>query len=97
MDNHRYSAAPKENVLRPLAQLMMEMEEESPSGPEGTYTGITAESIKPGDWMAVVYDEHWWLARAVSVDGNNQYMRVEFLQQHGSNEKSTSQDGRRDE
>lgn len=38
----------KVNVLRPLAQLLMEMEEEPPPGPEGTSTGITALSVKPG-------------------------------------------------
>lgn len=75
----------------------MEMEEEPPSGPEGTSTGITAESIKPGDRMSVVYDEHWWLARAVSVDGENQDVRVELLHPHGPNEKFTPQHGRRDE
>lgn len=73
MDNQRYSAVPKESVFKPLAQLMMEMEVESPSGPEGT---ITSESIKCGVWMAVVYDEHWWLTRAVSVDGVNQDVRM---------------------
>lgn len=98
MDNQRYSAAPKENVLRSLAQLLMEKEEEpqwgpegtsgpeGTTGPEGTSTGITAQSIKPGDWMAVVYDEHWWLARAVSVDGENQDARVESLHPHGPSE-----------
>ncbi len=62
-----------------------------------TSTGITAESIKTGDWMAVVYDEHWWLARAVSMDGENQDVRVEFLHPHGPSEKFTPQHCRRDE
>lgn len=97
MDNQKYSAAPKENVLRPLAQLLMEMEEEPPSRPEGTSTGITAENIKPGDWMAIVYDEHWWLARAVSMDGENLDVRVECLHPHGLNVKFTPQQSGRDE
>lgn len=52
---------------------MMEMEVEPPSGPEGT---ITSKSIKCGVWMAVVYDEHWRLTRAVSVDDDNRGVRM---------------------
>lgn len=47
--------------------------------------------------MALVYDEHCWLARAVSVDDENQDVRVEFLCLYGPNEKFTLQYDRRDE
>ncbi|KAJ8409224.1 hypothetical protein AAFF_G00234220 [Aldrovandia affinis] len=56
--------------ISPLAILMEEMEQMPLRGPEGTTTEITIDTIevwKNGDWLAVVYDEHWWLVKAIAV------------------------------
>ncbi len=45
-----------------------EMEEESLKGPEGAIVDITINSIETGDWLAVVYDDHWWLGKSIDVD-----------------------------
>ncbi|KAJ8407151.1 hypothetical protein AAFF_G00288270 [Aldrovandia affinis] len=50
--------------ISPLAMLMEEMEQKPLRGPEGTTTEITIDAIENGDWLAVVYDEHWWLVKA---------------------------------
>ena len=42
----------------------MEMEKEQEKGPEGNITEITLDSTEDGDWLAVVYDDHWWLAKS---------------------------------
>ncbi|KAJ8409225.1 hypothetical protein AAFF_G00234230 [Aldrovandia affinis] len=53
--------------ISPLAILMEEMEQMPLRGPEGTTTEITIDTIENGDWLAVVYDEHWWLVKATAV------------------------------
>ncbi|KAJ8387209.1 hypothetical protein AAFF_G00159280 [Aldrovandia affinis] len=53
--------------LSPLAILMEEMEQKPLRGPEGTTTEITIDTIENGDWLVVVYDEHWWLVKAIAV------------------------------
>ncbi|KAG9329974.1 hypothetical protein JZ751_028423 [Albula glossodonta] len=60
-----------------------EIEEEVLKGPEGTVTEICLDIIKEGDWLAVVYDNHWWLAKAIDVDTELQDVKVEFLHPHG--------------
>lgn len=77
MNEQIYTAAPKEDLLIPFTQLVMENSHHEALRDKST--GITGENIKPGDGMAVVYDEHWRLARNVSVDGENQNVRLEFL------------------
>ncbi|XP_063074360.1 uncharacterized protein LOC134464949 [Engraulis encrasicolus] len=52
-------------------------------GPIGTVTNLTEEVLQSGDWLADVYDQHWWLARAVTVDSDHQDVKVEFFHPHG--------------
>ncbi|XP_060745191.1 forkhead box protein M1-like [Tachysurus vachellii] len=49
-----------------------EMEEEPLKGPEGAILDITINSIETGDWLAVVYDDHWWLGKSIDVDIEHQ-------------------------
>ncbi|KAJ8385689.1 hypothetical protein AAFF_G00184020 [Aldrovandia affinis] len=35
--------------------------------PERSTTEITIDTIENGDWLVVVYDEHWWLVKAIAV------------------------------
>ncbi|KAJ8394331.1 hypothetical protein AAFF_G00047380 [Aldrovandia affinis] len=58
------------------------MEQMPLRGPEGTTTEITIDTIENGDWL-VVYDEHWWLAKAIDVNTEHQDVKVEFLHPHG--------------
>ena len=60
-----------------------ELDEEPMKGPEGTVTVTTVSSLNNGDWLAVVYDDHWWLAKTIAVDTEQQDVRVEFLHPHG--------------
>lgn len=68
----------------PLAMLMEEMEQEPPSSPAGTTTDISADVIDSGDWLAFIYDQNWWLAKAVTVNAHHQDIQVEFFP-HGPN------------
>ncbi|KAJ8406480.1 hypothetical protein AAFF_G00300540 [Aldrovandia affinis] len=43
------------------------MEQMPLRGPEGTTTEITIDTIENGDWLVMVYDEHWWLVKAIAV------------------------------
>lgn len=73
-----------------------EMEEEPLRGPEGTTIEITVDSIENGDWLAVVYDENWWLAKAISVDTEHQDVKLEFQHPHGPTAHFHPKHGRRD-
>jgi len=65
-------------------------------GPEGTITVTTVSSLNNGDWLAVVYDDHWWLAKTVAVDTEHQDVKVEFLHPHGPTAKVQPKLGRKD-
>lgn len=91
----------------PLAMLMEEMEEmedlmedemevEPLKGLEGAIVNITIDSIEDGDWLAVVYDDHWWLAKAIDVHNEHQDVKVEFLHPHGPTANVHPKRGRRD-
>ena len=58
------------------------MDEEPLKGPEGTVTVTTVSSLNNGDWLAVVYDDHWWLAKT-TASSEHQVVKVEFLHPHG--------------
>ncbi|KAK1905791.1 2-methoxy-6-polyprenyl-14-benzoquinol methylase mitochondrial [Dissostichus eleginoides] len=45
-----------------MEDVMEELDEEPLKGPEGTVTVTSVSSLNNGDWLAVVYDDHWWLA-----------------------------------
>ncbi|KAJ4919008.1 hypothetical protein JOQ06_027776, partial [Pogonophryne albipinna] len=68
--------------------VMEELNEEPLKGPEGTVTVTTVSSLNNGDWLAVVYDDHWWLAKTIAVDTEHQDVKVEFLHPHGPTAKS---------
>lgn len=36
-----------------------EIEEQPVKGPEGTIVKISIDNIEEGDWLAVIYDDHW--------------------------------------
>ena len=38
-------------------------DEETLRSPDGTVVDITINNIDKGDWLAVIYDDHWWLAK----------------------------------
>ncbi|KAI4788917.1 hypothetical protein KUCAC02_002002 [Chaenocephalus aceratus] len=76
----------------PLEMLMEEMEQEereqqpmTRSGPDGTMTDLSADVVHCGDWLAVIYDKNWWIAKAVTVDAPHQDVKVEFFHPHGPN------------
>ena len=46
-------------------------------------TVMTVSSLNNGDWLAVVYDGHWWLAKTIAVDTEHHDVKVEFLHPHG--------------
>lgn len=52
--------------------LMEAMEKEPSTGPEGTTTGIGTGDIQSGDWLVVMYDQNWWLAKALTIDPEHQ-------------------------
>ena len=63
-----------------------ELDEEPLKGgesPEGTVKVTTFSSLNNGDWLAVVYDGHWWLAKTIAVDTEHHDVKVEFLHPHG--------------
>lgn len=60
-----------------------ELDEEPLKGPEGAMIVITVSSLNNGDWLAVVYDDQWWLAKTIAVDTEHQDVKVEFLHPHG--------------
>lgn len=64
-----------------------ELDKEPLKGPEGTVTVMTVSSLNNGDWLAVVYDGHWWLAKSIAVDTEQQDVKVEFLHPHGPTAK----------
>ena len=55
------------------------------SGPDGTVTDLSADVVHCGDWHAVIYDQNWWLAKAVTVDPHHQDVEVEFFHPPGPN------------
>ena len=68
-----------------MEDVMEEKLDEEPlkggESPEGTVKVTTFSSLNNGDWLAVVYDGHWWLAKTIAVD--TEHHDVEFLHPHG--------------
>nr|XP_054592211.1 uncharacterized protein LOC129157084 [Nothobranchius furzeri]XP_054592212.1 uncharacterized protein LOC129157084 [Nothobranchius furzeri]XP_054592213.1 uncharacterized protein LOC129157084 [Nothobranchius furzeri]XP_054592214.1 uncharacterized protein LOC129157084 [Nothobranchius furzeri] len=109
---HDYPEEPQSHKRRakkrPLAALIEEMEKEDSEGieeewdeellkgPEGTIKVTTVGGLHEGDWLAVVYDNHWWLAKTIAVDLEHQDVEVEFLHPHGPTEKVKPKHGRKD-
>lgn len=97
---------PMQKRKSPLAMLMEEMEweeseqepmEQEPltkSGPDGT--DLSADVVHCGDWLAVIYDQNWWLAKAVTVDPHHQDVEVEFFHPHGPNTRFYPKGGGKD-
>ncbi|XP_072099484.1 uncharacterized protein [Mobula birostris] len=77
-------------------KLMEEMEQEPQSGPDRTTTDMSAGVINCGDWLAVIYDQNWWLAKAVTVDAHHQDVQVEFFHPHGPNMRFHPKPGGKD-
>ena len=70
-----------------MEDVMEEKLDEEPlkggESPEGTVKVTTFSSLNNGDWLAVVYDGHWWLAKTIAVDTEHHDVKVEFLHPHG--------------
>lgn len=45
---------------------------------EGT-TGIGPADTQSGDWLVVMYEQNWWLAKALTIDPEHQDVQVEFF------------------
>jgi len=56
----------------------MEQKPLTKSGPDGTVTDLSADVVHCRNWLAVLYDQNWWLAKAVTVDTHHQDVEVEF-------------------
>ncbi|KAJ8409832.1 hypothetical protein AAFF_G00218910 [Aldrovandia affinis] len=82
--------------ISPLAILMEEMEQMPMRGPEGTTTEITIDTIENGDWLVVVYDEHWWLVKAIAVTLSIKMSKWKFLHPHGPTAHFHPKPGRKD-
>lgn len=74
-----------------MEDLLDEMEEKPLKGPEGAINGI-----ETGDWLAVVYDDHWWLGKSIDVDIEHQDVKVEFMPPRGPTANFYPKHGRRD-
>ncbi|KAI9525215.1 hypothetical protein NQZ68_009895 [Dissostichus eleginoides] len=79
-----------------MEDVMEELDEDPLKGPEGTVTVTTVSSLNNGDWLAVVYDDHWWLAKTIAVDTEHQDVKVEFLHPHGPTAKVKPKCGKKD-
>ncbi|CAJ1066393.1 hypothetical protein KUCAC02_023480 [Xyrichtys novacula] len=79
-----------------MEDTMKELDEEPLKGPEGTVQVPTVSSLNNGDWLAVVYDDHWWLAKTIAVDTEHQDVKVEFLHPHGPTARVQPKCGRKD-
>ena len=79
-----------------MEDLVDEMEEEPLKSPEGAIVDITINSIETGDWLAVVYDDHWCLGKSIDVDIENQDVKVEFMHPRGPTAHFHPKCGRRD-
>ena len=64
-------------------QAPMGQETLTKSGPDGTVTDLSADVVHCGDWLAVIYDQNWWLTKAVTVDAHHQDVVVEFFHPPG--------------
>lgn len=99
---------PMQNRKGPLAMLVEEIEQEeseqepmeqdplTKSGPDGTVTDLSTDVIHSGDWLAVIYDQNFWLAKAVTVDAHHQDVEVEFFHPHGPNTRFYPKGGGKD-
>ncbi len=77
------SASAQTIERRPVAMLMEEMKQDTHEVPEGVHTKIVADHINCGDWLAVIYDKNWWLAKVITMDTHHQDVKVEFFHPHG--------------
>lgn len=57
---------------------------------------ISTDSFEEGDLLAVIYDDHWWLAESMDVDKEHQGVRVEFIHPCGPTANVHPKHGRRD-
>lgn len=80
----------------PLAMLMAEMENEPSRPPEGLTTMMGAKDVEMGDWLAVMYDHNWWLAKALRSDEGHGDVQVEFFHPHGPNSRFQRKQGSQD-
>ncbi|XP_039478424.1 uncharacterized protein LOC120443585 [Oreochromis aureus] len=76
-DEHQNSKAVAKQS--PLAILMEAMEKEPSRAPDGTTTTVGCSDVYTGDWLIVMDDQNWWLAKALTVDEEHQDVQVEFF------------------
>ncbi|XP_023181359.1 uncharacterized protein LOC111605902 [Xiphophorus maculatus] len=93
-DVHESSTTAK--VQNPLEMLMEEMEKEPSKTPKGTTTLIDPCDVQSEDWLVVMYDGKWWLAKALQIDKEHEDVQVEFFHPHGPTLSFKQKQGRRD-
>ena len=84
------------NSVNEMEDLVDELKEEPLKVPEGANVDITINSIETGDWLALVYDDHWWLGTSIDVDIEHQDVKVEFMHPRGPTANFHPKHGRRD-
>ncbi|KAK9976693.1 hypothetical protein ABG768_021898 [Culter alburnus] len=77
------SASAQQKEKGPVAMLMEEMEQDNDEVPKGVHTKIAEDHINSGDWLAVIYDKNWWLAKVITMDTHHQDVKVEFFHPNG--------------
>lgn len=80
---HTQHADEHRAVQSPLAMLVEAMEEEPTRAPEGLISVVGPSDINTEDWLAVVYDYNWWLAKVLQTDQDHGDVQVEFFHPHG--------------
>ena len=71
-------------------------DEETFRGPDGTVVDITITNIDKGDWLTVIYDDHWWLTKCLQLDREHQDVKVECMHPSGPTVNFHPKHGRRD-
>ena len=90
------SASAQNKEIGPVAMLMEEMEQDSHEVSEGIHTKIAADHINCGDWLAVIYDKNWWLAKVIIMDTHHQDVKVKFFHPNGPSTQFHPKRGARD-
>ncbi|KAL2102031.1 hypothetical protein ACEWY4_003792 [Coilia grayii] len=94
--HHTQDADEHRPVQSPLAMLMEAMEKEPSRAPEGLMSAVGPSDINTGDWLSVVYDYNWWLAKVLKTDQEHRDVQVEFFHPHGPSSHFQKKQGSQD-
>ena len=90
------SASAQHTEIGPVAMLIEEMEQDCHEVSEGVHTKMAADHINCGDWLAVIYDKNWWLAKVIIMDTHHQDVKVKFFHPNGPSTQFHPKRGARD-